>query len=57
MRLFGGSDNVGIAEVCFNGLWADICDDVDQATIAKTFCKQLKGEDFCKCTLAKVCPH
>lgn len=48
VRLFGGSvsyGNIGVAEVCINGKWADICDDVNnKATISTTFCRQLIGE-------------
>ena len=49
VRLFGGyTDHDGVAEVCINGFWADICDDVsDMATVSRTFCRQFMGEGSC----------
>ena len=49
VRLIGGyTDHDGVAEVCINGFWADICDDVsDKATLSRTFCRQLMGEGSC----------
>ena len=57
VRLFGGYPEYqyGVAEVCINGLWADICDDVSQAPVARTFCKQLIGEQSCKQVLITMC--
>ena len=43
-----GRQYIGIAELCVNGLWAAISDVVDQAAVAKTFCRQLIGEQSCK---------
>ena len=46
-RLFGGCvncGNIGVAEVCINGKWADICDDENRITVSTTFCRQLVGE-------------
>ena len=47
IRLFGGYasyGNIGVAEVCINGKWADICDDVNRENVSTTFCRQLIGE-------------
>lgn len=39
------NDQYGTAEVCINGLWADMCSyGSDTTTIAQTFCRQLTGE-------------
>ena len=49
-RLYGGSvsyGNIGVAEVCINGKWADICDDVNRVTVSVTFCRQLIGDQSC----------
>ena len=53
IRLFGGyTDHDGVAEVCINGFWADICDDVsDKATLSRAFCRQFMGEESCMCTI------
>ena len=51
-RLFGGytsNGNVGVAEVCINGKWADICDDVNRENVSRTFCRQLVGQQSCMC--------
>ena len=44
VRLFGGyTPQYGIAEVCINGHWADICSTGSSSstnTIASTFCRQ-----------------
>ena len=58
VRLFGGySDHYGVAEVCINGLWADICYNVDRTAVAATFCKQLIGEQSCMCTDSWISIH
>ena len=49
-RLYGGyvsAGNIGVAEVCINGKWADICDDVNRASVSATFCRQLIGDQSC----------
>ena len=53
MRLFGGyTDHYGVAEVCINRYWADICDDVsDKATLARVFCRQLTGAESSMCMI------
>ena len=39
------SNQYGTAEVCINGLWADMClYGSNQMTIAQTFCRQLIGQ-------------
>ena len=52
VRLFGGySDGYGVAEVCINGLWADICSyesPSGSAAIAKAFCMQYIGQESSK---------
>lgn len=50
VRLFGGySDHDGVAEVCINGYWADICYSgvSDRATFARIFCRQFRGIETC----------
>ena len=56
VHLFGGyTENDGIAEVCLNGYWADICDDVsDKTDIARTFCRQLTGAESCGQTYSLI---
>ena len=48
VRLFGGySNGYGIAEVCIDGLWADICSyrsPSSSDTIARAFCRQHTGQ-------------
>ena len=57
VRLFGGYNEYqyGVAEVCINGLWADICQDVSQTPVARTFCKQLIGGQSRKQVLITMC--
>ncbi len=48
LRLYGGrSRSDGIAEVCINGLWANICYSYLNwgATDSNVFCRQLLGRD------------
>ncbi len=46
LRLYGGrSRSDGIAEVCINGLWANICYRNWGATDSNVFCRQLLGRD------------
>ena len=47
VRLFGGyTDHDGVAEVCINGYWADICQDIsDRSTVARSFCRQFTGQE------------
>ena len=54
VRLFGGyTDHSGVAEVCINGFWADICRDVsNRDTLSRTFCRQFMGEGSCMYTLS-----
>ena len=48
VRLFGGNrGQYGVAEVCINGLWADICSygsSSSSTTIARAFCMQHIGQ-------------
>ena len=49
VHLFDGyTDHDGVAEVCINGVWGDICDNnltvTDQRTLAEIFCRQFTGE-------------
>ena len=45
VRLFGGNtEQYGAAEVCINGLWADICSSGSTlSTVASAFCRQHTG--------------
>ena len=45
VRLFGGNtEQYGVAEVCINGLWADICPSGSTpSAIASAFCRQYTG--------------
>ena len=49
VRLFGGryTDHEGVAEVCINGFWADICDDRVSTQTVRTFCRQFIGAEAC----------
>ena len=50
VRLFGGyTDHDGVAEVCINGFWADICyyGVLDGTTFARIFCRQFTGGEAC----------
>ena len=54
VRLFGGyTEQYGVAEVCINGLWADICSSGSTlSTIASAFCRQYTGPQSCMETLS-----
>ena len=45
VRLFVGlTEQYGVAEVCINGLWADICPSGSTlSTVASAFCRQYTG--------------
>ena len=52
VRLFGGNHaQYGVAEVCINGFWADICSygsSSTSTTIARVFCRQHTGQESSK---------
>ena len=54
VRLFGGyTKQYGVAEVCINGLWADICSSGSTlSTVASAFCRQYTGPQSCMETLS-----
>ena len=46
VRLYGGYTRAdGAAEVCINGLWANICYQNWDETDSRIFCKQLLGHE------------
>ena len=58
VRLYSGyHTQYGVAEVCINGLWADICSSGSSsspATIASSFCRQHTGQQSCMNTNTKL---
>ena len=49
LRLFGADIDYqyGVAEICVNGFWADICYSGSYATIASKFCNEYLGINSC----------